>query len=87
MREYRPTPNLDINIQLDNGRLPLEIREWLAANIEPIISESAPGILAEGNSWTAWIKVLGWFGKSAIVTFRFATPDQAMLFKLVWGGK
>ena len=84
MAEYKESPNLTIRVKLENGRLPREMKEWLAGNIEPVTCEDTPGFVAEGTTWGAWF-IRDMDEEPSIIVFRFKTRDQALLFKLRWG--
>lgn len=85
MSEYKPTPNIRIKVQLEKHMLPVEMVEWISEKIDPVTSLSTPGLLAEGDTWCAWI-VVRRLHEPSDVNFRFKTRDHAMMFKLVWGG-
>ena len=85
MSEYKPTPNIQIEVLLENRLLPKAMVEWISEKIDPVTSLSTPGLLAEGDTWCAWV-VVRKLKEPSIVNFRFKTRDQAMMFKLVWAG-
>jgi hypothetical protein len=83
MKDYQPSPNLTMRVLLEDGRLPKEMLDWLEANIDPVLSENTYGLIAEGETWGAWfIRDMG--RDPSIISFRFKTMDQTLLFKLRW---